>query len=84
MAVEAINERKQEWADYDTVLGVPQEVSQTGDSAVLVAKSQDGHARYEVSLRKYSWLLGLPKNDLSRVIWLPASVERVECASEQH
>jgi hypothetical protein len=81
VAAEAINGRKQEWADYDTVLGVPQQVSQTSDSAVLVAKSQNGHTRYEVSLRKYPRLLGPTQNDLRRLIWLPASVERVECDS---
>jgi hypothetical protein len=78
IAGHAIDERKKEWADYGTVVGVAKPISQTGDTAVMAATSKDGHIRYEVVLRKYSWLLDSAKK-WQWMIWLPAKVERIEC-----
>jgi hypothetical protein len=57
-------------------------ISQTADEAKLTAESEDGRMRYQVTLRKYAWLLPTAKNDLAKVIWLPASVELTECAAK--
>jgi len=81
VATSAIADRKKEWSDYNTVLTSPQLVSQTKDIAQLTATSQDGRVRYEVTLRKYPWLLQSAKDKWNWVIWLPASVERIECPS---
>jgi hypothetical protein len=78
IAGQAINERKKEWADYDTVVGVAKPISQTKDRAVMIATSADGRIRYEVTLWKYSWLLNSAKKRQG-IIWLPASVQRIEC-----
>jgi hypothetical protein len=83
VASEAIIDRKKEWADYNTVLGVAKPISETKDTAVMVTQSQDGHIRYEVTLRKYSWLLHLAKK-WQWMIWLPAQVERIECPTSPH
>jgi|ERR1035438_7509239 hypothetical protein len=70
-------------ADYNTVLGVVKPISETKDTAVMVATSKDGHVRYEVKLRKYSWLLHSAKK-WQWMIWLPAQVERTECPIGPH
>jgi hypothetical protein len=77
-AGQAIDERKKEWADYNTIVEVAKPISQTRDTARMAATSKDGHIRYEVTLRKYSWLLDSAKK-WQWMIWLPANVERIEC-----
>ena len=57
VASEGIENRKKDWADSNTILDTPKLISQTKDTAIVVAKSQDGRVRYEVTLRKYPWLL---------------------------
>ena len=84
VATEAIADRKKDWADDNTVLGVPNPISQTKDTALMIAKSDNGHVRYEVTLRKYAWLLHSAHDDWNWVIWLPASVERIECSAQPH
>ncbi len=83
VAGQAIDDRNKEWADYNTVLGVAKPISETKDTAVMVATSKDGHVRYEVKLRKYSWLLHSAKK-WQWMIWLPAQVERTECPIGPH
>ena len=84
VATEAISDRKKGWADDNTILGVPTVVSQTKDNTMWVAKSEDGRVRYKVTLRKYSWLLRSAGDDWRRIVWLPASVERIECPAQSH
>jgi len=79
VASEAIAQRKKQWSDDSTILGVPQQISMTKDTAVMVAKSGDGRVRYQVTLRKYSWLLHSARDDWRWVVWTPASVERIDC-----
>lgn len=84
VATEAIADRKKGWADYNTVLDEPAALSRTNDTAVMIAKSADSRIRYQVTLRKYSWLLPSASDSWRRVIWLPASVERIECPVQSH
>ena len=79
IAEEAIDDRKKDWADVNTVLEAPQIISETRNTALLIAKSGDGSVRYKVTLRKYSWLLHSAKNNWSWIIWIPEAVERIEC-----
>lgn len=79
VATEAITDRKQDWADYNAILGTAALTSQTKDTAAMVAQSQDGHVRYQVTLRKYSWLLQPAHDDWRWVIWIPNKVERIAC-----
>lgn len=82
VAQQAIAIRKAEWGDTNTVIGAPKVLSETGGEAVLVANSKDGEIRYVVTLRKYGWLLKQAQNRWSLVVWIPASVERTDCASQ--
>ncbi|MGA8876456.1 MAG: hypothetical protein WB555_13045 [Candidatus Korobacteraceae bacterium] len=82
VASEVIAERKKDWRDYNTILRVPEQISATKDTALMVARSEDGCVRYEVTLKKYDWLLHSAHDDWRWVIWLPASVERIECPPE--
>jgi hypothetical protein len=83
VAEEAIDQRKAGWGDANTGGSVPKVQSQTSNEAVLVGKSDDDRVRYVVTLRKYSWLLSSARNNWNWVVWLPASVERTECATQQ-
>ncbi|MGB8771895.1 MAG: hypothetical protein WCC92_19935 [Candidatus Korobacteraceae bacterium] len=83
VAGQAIDERKKEWADYNTVVGAPKPISETKDTALMVATSEEGRVRYEVTLRKYSWLLRSAKK-WQWIIWLPVRVERIECPTTPH
>jgi hypothetical protein len=57
VAGQAVNARKKEWSDYSPILGAAKPISETKDVTVMIATSEDGRVRYEVTLRKYSWLL---------------------------
>lgn len=77
IAGQAIDERKKEWDDYNTVVGVAKLISQRRDTALMAATSKDGRIRYEVMLRRSSGLLDSAKK-WQWMIWLPAKVERIE------
>ena len=79
VASEAIQARKKEWADNDTVVEAAKPISQTRDTALMAAASKDGHIRYEVTLRKYSWLLHSAHDHWDWIIWFAARVQRIEC-----
>jgi hypothetical protein len=57
LAGNVIQERKHNWADYNTVLEMPIVISQSKERASLVAKSKDGRLSNKVTLRKYPWLM---------------------------
>lgn len=79
IAEQAIEERKKEWSDWNTVTVLPMVVSESRDTAQLNAISQpSGTIRYHVTLKKYGWLLNSARQWKS-VIWLPEKVERLEC-----
>jgi hypothetical protein len=76
----AINTQKKAWHDYNTILKSPKVLSQsTQTTARLASLSEDGRVRYEITLEKYSWLLARANQNWSWVIWLPATIERIEC-----
>ena len=82
IAAQAIQERKQEWSDFDTILDVPKLTFRSDNTARLTAKDMDGTIAYKVTLRKYSWLLK-SAGEGRWAIWLPASVERVQCGTSR-
>ncbi len=84
VAEAAVNSRKHAWADDNTVLKAPEIRSKTRDRVRAAAISEDGKVRYEVTLRRYPWLLNSAKDKWQWVIWLPASVERIDCNAQGH
>ena len=79
VANEGIANRQKDWADSSTILNAPKLISQTKDTAILEASSQRGRVRYEVTLRKYSWLVHSARDNWNWVIWLSATIERTDC-----
>jgi hypothetical protein len=81
---ETIANRKKDWTDHNIILWAPAVISKSGDTATMVAQSQDRHICYQDTLRKYSWLLQPAHNEWQWIIWLPASVERADCPTQPH
>jgi len=81
IAGQAIDDRRKDWDDESTIFEAPKVISETENVARLDARSEDSRVRYEITLRKYSWLLPSAKENWNWVIWLPASVERTGCRS---
>jgi len=84
VAENAIDAQKGVWADRNTILKTPKVTSQTNDTALLVSTSEDGGIYYEVVLRKPAWLLHDAHDNWDWVVWLPTSVERIECVASPH